>query len=290
MQKNGKASNDGSTAVRKVAKALRAVSLNSEPGAFLGSEEDLFTTHKVSRPTFRQAAALLAQEQVLIIKRGVGGGYFSSRPKAEAVTHTAAIFLQGKGTTLQEIMRAIVPIWIELSKAATLSGNEVARERLRQFAHEDAGRSMAHLAEGTFDVEEYVAYLRSEREFASLVEELSENTVLALFLEILNDFCANLPRAQDIFRRNPVRVFEYSEMRRRVMEAIIDRDEQIAAVQAERCAKTQISWLTEDSLDNAGAKKDFATALDFSARTVASEEHPRGRRPRLANPRAGGGH
>ena len=78
-----------SSAVRKIAKALRIESLNSDEGTLLGSEEDMLSRHKVSRPTFRQAAALVAQEQLLTIRRGVGGGYFVTRPKPEAVAPPA---------------------------------------------------------------------------------------------------------------------------------------------------------------------------------------------------------
>ena len=263
MPKRMNVDNDGSTAVKKVAKALRTASLRLAPGTFLGSEEDLLLAHKVSRPTFRQAAALLAQEQVLYIKRGVGGGYISSRPKAEAETHAAAVFLQSKGTTLMEIMLAIKPIRIELARVAALSTDEAARARLKAFYEQDSQRSMKRLSQGRFDLEEYVAYLRSERDFAERIEALSGNRVLSLFQEILNDFCGNLPRAQDIYRRDPRRVVQYTEMRQRVIQATLDGDEQIAAVQAKRSGETLIAWLEQDEGDGSGARSDFDTSLEI---------------------------
>ncbi|MDB6105728.1 MAG: hypothetical protein JWO52_5727 [Gammaproteobacteria bacterium] len=266
---------DGSTAVKRATKALRTMSLKAAPGAFLGTEQDLLAGLDVSRPTFRQASVLLAQEQVLSIKRGVGGGYFSSRPSSKAVTHMAAVFLRSKSANLVQIMRAVGPIWKQQVSLAARSQNEDARAKLAMLMGVDSQRSMKKLGSGTFSLEEYLDYLRSERELSSCIAALSGDSVLSLFQDILNDFCATLPRAEDVFRQDPGRVVEYSTVRRRMMEAILEKDERIARILAGRCAQMQLNWLRREvSKDD---KQPPAVELD-GAPAIGGESKPRSKK------------
>src|SRR3546814_14470549 len=57
----------------------------------LGSEDEVMRSLEVSRPTLRQALRLLEQEQLVSVRRGVGGGLFARRPTEEGVTHTASV-------------------------------------------------------------------------------------------------------------------------------------------------------------------------------------------------------
>ena len=50
-----------------------------------------------------------------------------------------------------------------------------------------------------------------------------------------------------MFRRRPSRVAEYAQMRTRMIEALLDSDEEIAAMRAERNAATQSAWIKADA-------------------------------------------
>ena len=65
---------------------LSTVSENGHFEARLPTERELESRYGVSRPTLRQAAALVGQEQLLHVRRGVGGGYFARRPDTRAST------------------------------------------------------------------------------------------------------------------------------------------------------------------------------------------------------------
>jgi len=80
--------------VRRAVNQLRQECIQREPGTLLGQEEELLRRMGISRPTLRQAAALLGQEQLMNVRRGPGGGYFTTRPDISAVVHMAAIWLQ----------------------------------------------------------------------------------------------------------------------------------------------------------------------------------------------------
>lgn len=248
--------------VRKTVRALRALSLQSEPGTFLGTEPDLLALLKISRPTFRQATIVLEQEQILAIKRGVGGGYFSKRPTSDAVTRIAAVYFQSQAVTLTQIMRAIVPIWIKQVSAAAQSEDDAGHDFLRELFERDDSRSAEHLDKGQYNADEYLAFLRSERDFTAAISHLAGDPVFSLFEEILNDFCAQLPPNRDIFRLDTRRVSEYSNARRRVIEAILDRDERMAALCADRCWQLQLRWIEEEEGDHhAPAPTEDATDL-----------------------------
>ena len=55
--------------VTQVAERIREDVFQLADGAFLGSEEDLILRYNVSRPTLRQAAGLIIQEQLLVARR-----------------------------------------------------------------------------------------------------------------------------------------------------------------------------------------------------------------------------
>src|SRR3954470_1034014 len=98
------------SAVQRAAAKLRARAMGMEEGTLLGSEEELMTALEVSRPTLRQAAALVAQERLISIRRGVNGGYFAALPDSMTVARMAAIYLQSRHARLSEVIEAVEPI------------------------------------------------------------------------------------------------------------------------------------------------------------------------------------
>lgn len=77
-------------------------------GAYLGSEESLAKQFQVSGPTLRQATRLLEHEETLKVRRGVKGGFYSSRPRLETVSRVSAIFLRGNVQNYDEVLQFIV--------------------------------------------------------------------------------------------------------------------------------------------------------------------------------------
>jgi len=70
-----------------VAGKLRQLALGAENGAGLGSEQALTAELGTSRATLRQAARLLQREGVIIVRRGLKGGYFAARPGINSIQH-----------------------------------------------------------------------------------------------------------------------------------------------------------------------------------------------------------
>lgn len=212
----------------------------------MGSEDDMIARFGVSRPTFRQAAALLAQEQLLIIKRGVGGGYFASRPKPGAVAHITAVYLQTKQVTVEEIFLAITPLRIELSRLASRCADKKLTTELGHLIEQDRELDLPKISRGLFDMDEYRAFLRTEREFGRLLGLMAENRVLHLFLDMIYEFFAMMSKDDDVYRRDLDRIQVYRKLRQQLMEAIHNRDEKLAVLYAERAGAALSAWLSED--------------------------------------------
>jgi len=234
-----------SATLRQTVEALRAESLRVGEGELMGSEDELLARHGVSRPTLRQAGALVAQEQLLQVRRGVGGGYIARRPTGRAVSHMAAIFLTTRQTSMDEISHSMAPIRAELARLAAKNIDEASREAFRAFLQRDA-----EVAEsGGFR-----AFARSEREFGQLIGAASRNSVLALFLDILYDLAANIRPEDDVLVGRPERVRGYRERRTRLIEAIIDGDPNVAELLAQRTSELNREWLADAETGAEAAK------------------------------------
>lgn len=235
-RKSEKAAN---SALTQAADALRAYAMSRGDGEFLGSEEEMIERFGVSRPTFRQACAQVVQENLIAVRRGVGGGYFARVPTSMSVSRIAALYLQSRTAGLEEIIHAMKPIRVEIAVLAARNRDPEALERLRSFlaAEEETDKAGDH---------SYREFLRTERAFGRLIGEMSGNSVLTLFLNILYDFTAVMRRDEDVLLNRPTRVETYRELRLRMARAILDGDEDYAIVSTRRCSDVVSDWMRED--------------------------------------------
>ena len=241
--KLGKAKQGVDSAVRSAANALRAIVFEMKDGEFVGTEDEMALRLCVSKPTLRQAAGLVAQERWLRVKRGVKGGYFACRPTSGAVAHMAATYLHAHGASVEEIIRAVRPIRVELARLAAKNLDDRSREQLEAFLAEEA-----KVDEQDF---RYRSFLKSERAFGEVLGRASGNQVLALFMKISYDMAALIPREQDLYAGHPERVQEFRAKRSQLISAILDRDESMAVLAATRNAQRAAEWLLEGVPDQA---------------------------------------
>lgn len=242
---------EATSAVQHAARTLREMAMYQAEGTLIGSEEDLVRQLRVSRPTLRQAGALVAQEQLIRIKRGVNGGYFSTRPSSLTVARMAAIYLQSHQAGLRELIEAVEPIRGALARMAARNRDTMARQAL-----EDVLASERALAdEGATD---YRAFLRAERAFGRVLGELSGNTVLELFLNIVYDLAARVSGEDDVYANHPERIEQYRAHRNRMAAAILDGDEELAVLATRRCSAIVTDWMNEDLGGGGFEKRDQA--------------------------------
>ncbi|AIT80053.1 FadR/GntR family transcriptional regulator [Novosphingobium pentaromativorans] len=234
----------GASLVDEAAKKLRILALSREHGEFLGSEEEMIERLQVSRPTLRQASARVVQENLVSIKRGVGGGYFASRPGSLSVSRMAALYLMSRNAGLSETTAAMKPIRAELAMRAAACTDAELRAKLRNFIEQQTAALSAY-TDSDEDSQGYREFLRSEREFGQILGAMSQNSVLILLLEILYDFSSQLRRGQDVLIDRPDRVRTYRELRLKLANTILEGDVEMAELASHRCSTTIDEWMDE---------------------------------------------
>ncbi|AZS19245.1 GntR family transcriptional regulator [Caulobacter sp. FWC26] len=212
----------GRSAVLRALPVLRDIILRLPAGAFIGSETELIARIGVSAPTLRQAARLLEHEELLVIRRGVGGGFFGRRPSAETVARSAALFLNLQNTPIEEVYSAAQAINAEVLKRAALSDNDAERARLGEMLEEWRG-SEESLGRDAF----IVVAERLTDQMASL----AGNAPLALFLRVFRYISLSEPGVLSRYDSNRE---EWKTAYIALAQAVFDRDARAAIAAAER--------------------------------------------------------
>lgn len=171
------------SAPRETADILREEILSRDADGeewLLGSEDDMIRMLGVSRPTLRQAARMLEQEQLLVVRRGIGGGLFGRRPTAEAVSHTASVYLRSQGATYQDLISTQLVLGTETARMASANPDREAREALLTFYEE-------RLPESERDRMTALEFIRATVDFQRRVADLAASPSLRLFVYVLMD-------------------------------------------------------------------------------------------------------
>jgi DNA-binding FadR family transcriptional regulator len=224
-------------AVRVAVAQLRRDCIAREPGTQLGQEDELLERYGISRPTLRQAAALVGQEQLLLIRRGPGGGYFAHRPEISSVSHMAAIFLQLQHTTMAEILLSTSTIRGELAPLAATNLSEEASHELEDFVTSDEA-----IADDDYD---FIRFLRAELQQNDIVGRASGNRVLHLYMQISLELVSTLSKEEDILFNHPSRFLEWRHQRNRMLRSILNHDADIARIEANRLGAMILQWLKQ---------------------------------------------
>jgi GntR family transcriptional repressor for pyruvate dehydrogenase complex len=235
----------GESAVDLAARELSEIALASEEGEFLGSEDDLVIRLGVSKPTLRQATARIAQEHLVTVRRGVGGGYFARRPSSLTVSRMAAVYLRTRNATYVELTETTPMFYAELARLAARNRDPQAIATLREFAERD---------DTTVDeknIQGYAAFMRSEREFVNFLAKMAGNSVLELMVAITSDFSANAPRNDERMVLRLGNMATYRALRARLARAIANGDGDIAELLSRRCTDLMCEWMREGFEDRA---------------------------------------
>lgn len=227
----------GDLVASRIVKDLREEILVRGEGAFLGSEEDLLHRFGVSRPTFRQTARVLENEQLLIVKRGVRGGYYARRPSMVSVGSATAAYLRSRNTSLADLLEASRSAVRAIARLAARSSDLLAREALRLQTER-----MRRL---TLDVTDVADFNMEDRELAARLGALSGNPPLELFVATLYHVGLEASWLR-VFEDKPERLTEYRQRRLQLAEAVLAGDPEMAELLQDRTSRQMIDWLEAD--------------------------------------------
>ena len=226
------------SAVARVVRALVRLSMDAEDGAYLGSELGLLAKLQVSRPTLRQAAKILQNDQMIEVRRGLNGGFYACRPEARHVVQGPAFYLRLKGATLSEAGVAMNVIMSSNAAAAALNPDATLRAALRGLAEELAGMD---------DAAYTTSYLLGfEQRLIKLVARMGQNPFLELFVTIVNEF-GLLERDLRFYENISARKMLWRDLQLEYCRAILEGDPEHATLLVHRRSTLVDKWIHEDS-------------------------------------------
>jgi GntR family transcriptional regulator, transcriptional repressor for pyruvate dehydrogenase complex len=222
------------SAALAAAAAIRAdVMRIATDGTFLGSEDELIERYGVSRPTLRQAVRIVEHEQLITVRRGVNGGFFTRLPTSEAVARVASVFLRLNGTDLFDLLRTVqvlTPALAEMACDAPVADRDVFRAWVE-----------ANFADvSTIRRREFVERIG---EFSRLLGRLADCPPLLLFEEVVSQLTLAETKVNVFSDRT--RMEEVAATYRSIAAAVVAGDPVAAAQSSRHSTSSRTEWVTE---------------------------------------------
>ena len=224
-----------SSTADRVAIVLRERILSAEEGFYLGSEADLALEVGVSLPTLRQAARMLEYEELLTIKPGKGGGYFTRRPTMESAIKSASQFLSPIDLNSNDIfMDTADPLVIQILVAAVKCKDKDLINRLKLFVEDERNNG------GNSQLSPELSFKISTGLMA-LIAKMSNNILLELFARILwNEI--SFSRTTGTLEENQQIMLANYTTRLGVAEAVLSKDKDKALKAWKKRSKFLRAW------------------------------------------------
>jgi GntR family transcriptional regulator, transcriptional repressor for pyruvate dehydrogenase complex len=217
--------------VQAAAAKLRDVILAREAGAQIGSLNEVAHMLGVGIVTVQQAARVLEHEGLLAVRRGPGGGYYGTRPDEAALERAFAAYLRVHGFGQRESQRMMSLLDLEIIPAAARCNDEGLRRSLRSLL-ERVDHCESIDARIAFEIELRDLLLRM---VAAPLMELLCRVTLRLYVHV---------RAAIVFAGEDA-IAEWTAGRRRILEAILSQDQELAQFEAERYRRLVVSRLRD---------------------------------------------
>jgi GntR family transcriptional repressor for pyruvate dehydrogenase complex len=201
---------------------------------FLGSEDYIMQSLGVSRPTLRQAARILEHEQLLTVRRGIGGGFFGRRPKADGVAHMSSVFLRVEGATFGQLIQTQILLGTACAELAAGNPDQAVRATVAEY-YENA------LPDGVADCRA-ARFQEIAGDFQHVLAKAAGNPCLTLFVGVLMDLAR--PVGVRIFSE-PSNIKQTYVNHRRVANAVLLGKKTEAARLMRRHLELLITWTDE---------------------------------------------
>jgi len=206
--------------VQATAARLRERILQAEPDTLLGSLTELSQGLGVGVVTLQQAARILEHEGLLQVRRGPGGGYYGKRPTEAMLERSIAAYLQVDAARFHELFEMFSLLECELAPAAARSEDEALRAGLQEvLARLDRSDTIP-------------AQLAAEAALHEVLFRMADHPLMGLLGRVTMSVFSADP-APEMFL-DPEGIAAWRDGRRRTVEAILARDEELARFEAVR--------------------------------------------------------
>ena len=217
--------------VQETADRLRQLVLAREPGAQIGSLNDVAQLLDVGIVTVQQVARILEHEGLLAVRRGPGGGYYGARPDEAALERSMATYMRIHGFGYREALEMTTLIDCDVMPKAAQCRDVVLRKALADL--------LARVE--SCDTRELRATF--ETDLRELLFRIVSSPLMDLVLRITTHFYK--PESHPPVFSGASDVLVWKEGRRRILESILKNDEELARFEAERFRKQVLQRLHE---------------------------------------------
>jgi DNA-binding FadR family transcriptional regulator len=183
-----------------------------DPNELLPPEGTLMANFNVARTTIRDAMRILESEGLLEVRRGANGGGRVQVPSVSMVANHAALLLQVRGTTLDDVHTA--RIMIETPIAGMLAERSADKEMLGQLREALAAEADA--------LEDPVQLARAEGRFHQRLMQLAGSRTVELLSAVANRIIAQQVEGNVADRPNSDDVRAHHLEAHRAHERLVD--------------------------------------------------------------------
>jgi GntR family transcriptional regulator, transcriptional repressor for pyruvate dehydrogenase complex len=219
--------------VQAAAAKLRDMILAREPGAQIGSLNEVADLLGVGIVTVQQAARILEHEGLLAVRRGPGGGYYGTRPDEAALERAFAAYLRVHGFSNRESHEMLSLLDCEIVPAAARCTDEGLRE---------AVRSLLGRVDHCDSIDKRIAF---ETELRDVLLKMVARPLIELVCRVTQRLYVQ--SSMPPLFAGKAAVDAWKSARRRMLEAILKQDEHLAQFEAERYRRLVLSRLRTSS-------------------------------------------
>lgn len=219
--------------VPATAERMRERIFAQREGEQIGSLPDLARDFGVGIVTVQQAARILEHEGLLEVRRGPGGGYYGRRPDAASLERSLAAYMRTEPASWKEALDMTSLLFNELCAAAADCGERASQDDLRAFAQK------LTLIEGDGDVAEL------ELEFQDILFRMVNRPLFELLTRVTLRFAQSRPDGPAV--RGAFEPGEWKSGRRRIIDAILRQDRELARFEADRSnRRVLLAWTGQE--------------------------------------------
>lgn len=219
--------------VQVTAERMRERIFAQGEGEQIGSLPDLARDFGVGIVTVQQAARILEHEGLLEVRRGPGGGYYGRRPDAASLERSLAAYMRTEPASWKEALDMTSLLFNELCAAAAECGERVLQDDLRAFAQK------LTLVGGEGDVAEL------ELEFQDILFRMVNRPLFELLTRVTLRFAQSRPGGPAV--RGAFEPGEWKAGRRRIIDAILRQDRELARFEADRSnRRVLLAWTGQE--------------------------------------------
>jgi DNA-binding FadR family transcriptional regulator len=213
---------------------MRKMILSRAPNAQIGSLPEVALQLGVGIVTVQQAARVLEHQGFLVVRRGIGGGYYGTRPDALALERALESFFEVHTASGFEALKIMTLLDCEIMPAAAACSDPASLASLREIEQRiDGCRTGADRISFEIDLH-------------NLLFKMVQQPLMELFARVNMQYYGNRPIPEIFDGEDGVHAWQ--RWRHDLVSAILAQDAELAHFQARRHRRELMKRIGEEPI------------------------------------------